>query len=82
METRKMKPLERYHPESLVDEVCKSSDVTALEARLAERDALIGEMAEGLRPFANYACGSEERNPCDCHNCKARALLLRAQTAL
>ena len=36
----------------------------SLEKRVAALEA-------GLRPFANYACDP----PCECHNCKARALL-------
>lgn len=35
-----------------------------------QRDDLLA----ALRPFANYACGE----PCDCHNCRARAAISRA----
>jgi hypothetical protein len=31
------------------------------------------ELEDALRPFANYACDE----PCNCHNCRARALLAK-----
>ncbi len=32
------------------------------------------ELLEALRPFANFACDE----PCDCHNCRARAAIIKA----
>ncbi len=47
---------------------CEPADVGRLQNALrAEVERLRG----ALGPFANYACPE----PCDCHNCKARAAL-------
>jgi len=32
------------------------------------------DLLEALRPFANFACDE----PCDCHNCRARAAIAKA----
>jgi len=60
--------------------VCEGIPTDALENTTPRafapqlRDAFeIDELIEALRPFANYACDP----PCECHNCKARAILAK-----
>ena len=36
------------------------------------------DLLEALRPFANYAC-DVPCDPCDCHNCAARAAIKLAE---
>lgn len=43
----------------------------------AAEDDVLGQMAEALQPFANYACELEPGETCGCHNCRARAVLSR-----
>jgi hypothetical protein len=47
-----------------------ASEVAANAHLLAASPALL----EALRPFANYACDE----PCECHNCRARAAITQA----
>lgn len=35
------------------------------------------ELLEALRPFANYACSPADQ--CECHNCRARDVIAKAE---
>jgi hypothetical protein len=49
----------------------QTSRISEVSRALIASEARVARLEEALRPFANYACDE----PCNCHNCIARAAL-------
>jgi len=55
--------------------VDRASFIAGYETAVDELERENAELREVLKPFALFACDE----PCDCHNCRARALLAKQE---